>query len=83
MKNKMLMLASVGAILLSGALLITPAGAASSSFCTTCSKLVNGGTALEVADCKVTSVAECFCPLQPPLFSNTCIPPATSDKPPK
>lgn len=81
MKNKMLMLGSLGAILLSAALLITPAGATTSAFCTTCTKLVNGGSALEVASCQVSTTHECFCPLQPPLHSNTCLPPTTADKP--
>jgi hypothetical protein len=80
-KKKILMLGSVVAILLSGALLITPASAATSSFCTTCSKLVNGGSALLVSECKTSTTQVCFCPLQPPLFSNTCVPPATADKP--
>jgi hypothetical protein len=75
MKNKMLMLGSVGAILLSGVLLITPAGATASSFCTTCSKLVGGGTAVEVSNCAVSTMHVCFCPLPPPLLSNTCLPP--------
>lgn len=80
MKNKMLMLGSMGAVLLSAALLITPARASVSSFCTTCAKLING-TTLEVADCKAVATTECFCPLQPLLFYNNCIPPSTAATP--
>jgi len=69
--NKVLLLGSFAAMILSAALLITPARASVSSHCTNCSKLING-TTLEVADCKVTGVDGCFCPLTPPLFSNNC-----------
>lgn len=71
MKNKMLMLGSMSAILLSAALLITPASVSASSDCTTCAKLING-TTLEVQDCRIVTPTECFCPLQPPLFYNNC-----------
>lgn len=81
MKNKMLMLGSMGAVLLSAALLITPASASASSFCTDCAKLING-TVLVVSECKVSAtVSECYCPLQPPLYFNNCLPPSAAATP--
>ncbi|HEY6350577.1 MAG TPA: hypothetical protein VI636_14315 [Candidatus Angelobacter sp.] len=67
----MLLLVSVVAMILSAALLITPANASITSHCTDCTKLV-APTVVEVAACKPTGVDGCYCPLPPPLLSNNC-----------
>ena len=74
MTKKMLLLGSLGAMLLSVTLLITPAGALIGSNCTQldCGKLVDGGVAVEVHSCEQPAVTTCACPLPPPLLFNNC-----------
>lgn len=59
---------SVGATLLSVALLITPAAAVGTPHCTVCTKDL--GTAVIVSACQPVGVDGCACPLANPTTNN-------------
>jgi hypothetical protein len=67
MKKKALLLASLGAMFLSTALLVTPSSASSiihrCSFCSNATK---------TAACEPLTADSCICPLPRPLKTNSC-----------
>lgn len=69
MKKKMLLCASVGAMLLSTAMLILPASGQTGGRCSGCSR----GTV--TSGCKVVGQDSCFCPLTNPTTNNCFIKP--------
>lgn len=71
MKKKMLLLVSVGAMVLSAALLITPAKAFSRN-CTTCTGLDSKGNTI-TATCEVRPIDACICPLTGTITNNGCL----------
>lgn len=71
MRKKMLLLVSVGAMILSVALLIAPANAFT-PHCTSCSALDSNGNTV-TATCHVRPVDSCFCPLSGQIISNNCL----------
>lgn len=71
MRKKMLLLVSVGAVILSVALLIAPANAFS-PHCTTCTGLDSSGNPI-TATCKVRPIDACICPLTGTITNNGCL----------
>jgi hypothetical protein len=72
MKKKMLLLGSIGAMLLSAALLVMPANAAITSTCSGCTFLDSNGNLVTVA-CKVRPIDLCSCPVIGNLVRNNCL----------
>jgi hypothetical protein len=70
-KKKMLLLGSLGAMLLSAALLVVPANAAIGSHCTHCTAIDSNGVSV-TAVCHVRPVDACFCPLSGRIIQNNC-----------
>lgn len=71
MKKKALLFVSFAAMLLSAALLITPAGASITSHCTTCTAAIGGSTI--TANCQIRPRDACVCPLSGQIVSNNCL----------
>jgi hypothetical protein len=71
-KKKVLLLVSVCAMILSLALLMSPASASVTSHCTSCTALDSNGNAV-TSTCHVAPVDSCFCPLSGKIIQNNCL----------
>ena len=71
-KKRMLLFASFAAVILSLALLITPAGASVTSHCTSCTAIDSTGAKV-TSTCHVAPIDACFCPLSGQIISNNCL----------
>ena len=72
MKKKMLLLVSIVAVLLSGALLIAPANASVTSHCTSCTAVDSNGNSV-TSRCRIAPVDSCSCPLTGKITFNNCL----------
>lgn len=71
-KKKILLLVSLGAMVLSAALLTTPASANFTSHCTSCTAIDSSGNTI-TSGCHVAPIDACFCPLSGHIISNNCL----------
>lgn len=71
-KKKILLLVSLGAMVLSAALLTTPASANFTSHCTSCTVIDSSGNTV-TSGCHIAPIDACFCPLSGKIVKDNCL----------
>lgn len=71
-KKKILLLVSLAAMVLSAALLTTPASANFTSHCTSCTVIDSSGNTV-TSGCHIAPIDACFCPLSGKIVKDNCL----------